>query len=217
MFIPANPYYTPSGLGDVNRVNAVACIGLVMTVYAAIGVGVTLVVGFLPKGRWARYAWLAVPSLAVVLGATFVHVLERHIGIWDDAYANQVAAFENVERVDPHPAEGTVFYLAGAPSFQAPGVPIFESEWTFNGMVKVRYSNDQLNGYSTTLALTFACGPTGVELVGSAATPPPITSYGDAVLVDALTGIHDRPQSRAACEKVIGEYGQGPLEVSSSY
>lgn len=217
MFIPANPYYTPSGIGDLNRVTAVACFGLLMTVYAAIGIGVTLVAGFLPGGRWARYAWLAPPALAILLGATYVHVLDRHIHIWDDAYKNQVAAFENVERADPDPADGTVFYLAGTPAFQAPGVPIFEAEWTFGGMVKTRYANDALNGYSTTPSLSFACAPTGVELVGSAATPPPMTPYGNAVLVNAGSGIHARPQDRAACEKVIGEYGQGPAELTSGY
>lgn len=217
MFIPANPYYTPSVLGDVNRVNAIACIGLVMTAYAAAGIVVTLVAGLLPSGRRSRFAWLAVPALAVVLGAAYVHVLDRHITIWDDAYANQLAAFENVERADPHPADGTVFYLAGAPAFEAPAVPIFESEWTFGGMVKSRYANDTLNGYSATPWLSFACTPDGVELVGSAGAQPPVTPYGNAILVNAGTGNHDRPRDQAACEKVIGEYGQGPTEIISGY
>lgn len=215
MFIPADPYYTPSVLGETNRVNAVACLGAVMLVYAAIGVGVTLVTELIRPTR--KLAAAAVAVLAVMLGAAYVHTLERHSDIWNAAYDNELLVADKIQRRYPDLAPGQTLFVGGTPAFQTLGVPIFEAPWSLNGLVKVRYENGDLTAY-TAAALPvqeIICGPDGVMLTGS--EPMPTGSYGDALLFNAATGRSARPRSRAACERVIGEFAAGPAALMNGY
>ena len=94
VFIPADPYYTPTIYGLTNRVNGLAGFGTVVTVYAALGVIGTL---FGPLIRSVRLAPVAITLvLAALLGLGYATVLHRHIGIWNAAYVAEEKALAQV-------------------------------------------------------------------------------------------------------------------------
>jgi hypothetical protein len=214
IFIPADPYYTPSLLGFTNRVNALAGFGLVVAVYATLGIGVVLVARVLPAiGKWATAITLV---LGLMLGASYVHVLERHSGIWDAAYRSERTAIDRMKTAFPTlPPETTVF-TSNYPAYQTIGVPIFAATWDVNGMVKLEYDDGTLSGYPITPGLELDCRADGIGLRGVGA-PPATAPYGSARLLNLETGEHTTPQSRRACQAVTHRYVAGPLYLSGAY
>ncbi|MET0557131.1 MAG: hypothetical protein ABW065_00460 [Solirubrobacterales bacterium] len=215
MFIPADPYYTPSVLGSTNRVNAIACLGVVILVYAAIGTGVTLAAELFKPGR--RVASAAIVALALMLGAAYVHTLERHSDIWNAAYDNEVLVAEKIQQRFPDLSPEQTLFVGGTAAFQTLGVPIFEAPWSLNGMVKERFENGDLTAYAAAAlpVQELVCEPTGVALTGS--EPMPTGPYGSALLFNAATGQSARPRDRAACRRVIAEFAAGPAVLASGY
>jgi hypothetical protein len=214
MFIPADPYYTPSLLGYTNRVNAVSGLGLVICVYAALGVGVTLLAALVPRLRpWSAWAIL---GLAVLLGASYVHVLERHIDIWDEAYRQQRVAIDRIKAVYPDlPPESTLFTSA-YPAYYTLGVPIFSANWDLNGMVKMEYDDGSLEGYPLFEGSSLECRPDGIAMSGAVESRD-VTPYGDAHLLNLQTQRHSTPRDRRQCEAEIANYPPGPLYVMYAY
>ncbi len=218
IFLPADPYYTPSLLGFTNRVNALAGFGLVIAVYAALGVGVVLAARLVPAIRkWGTVITLV---LGVMLGAAYLHVLERHSGIWDTAYRAERTAVDRVKAAFPSlPSESTV-YTSNYPAYQTLGVPIFASTWDLNGMVKLEYEDGTLAAQPLIPGLAFSCKPNGLSLVsadGLTEAPPATSPYGKARLLNLETGAHSTPRNQRQCEAVIGKYVAGPLYLTTAY
>lgn len=214
MYIPADPYYTPSVYGLTNRVNGLAAFGLALLVYGTFGIVGTLVGQLRPKVAWLAPAVTAL--LAVGMLASYTHVLRRHITIWDEAFGAQIAALTELKATLPSlPQEATVF--AGSyPANQTLGVPILASTWDFDGMVKIEYDDFSLSGYPILEGLHIVCRREGVGLAGEGA-PEAVAPYGLAQLVNFQTGTHVNPPSRKACERVAGNYVPGPLYLSLTY
>jgi hypothetical protein len=213
MFIPADPYYTPSVFGMTNRVNAVAGFGLVIAVYATLGVGTALVARVVPMVR--RWAPLVTVVLGLMLGAAYVHVLERHIGIWDAAFRAETATITKMKSKFPRLPHGTTVFTSNFPAYQTLGVPIFASTWDLNGMVKMEYSDWTLSAYPMIQGLKLTCQADGVDLHGAGALPE--VPYGRARLLDLQTGRHSDPHTRRECLAVAGSYSPGPLYLSTAY
>ncbi len=214
IYIPADPYYTPNIFGVGNRVNALAGYGLVVLAYALVGIACSVVAEFLPTAR--RYVAYAVPILAVVLGAAYVHVLDRHIGVWEEAYSIQRAGIAKMKSIYPKlPPESTVF-TSGYPSNLSPGVPIFAASWDENGMIKLEYEDGSLSAYPMTEGTAVVCGPEGISLEGPGAVPI-VSPYGKAHLLNLGNGEHVTPRSRRQCLAVSGRYVPGPTVMTAAY
>jgi hypothetical protein len=219
MYIPANPYYTPSVYGFTNRVNALAGFGLVIAVYGTFGI-----VGSITGRIWSRVkpsqvnlcATITTATLALVLGGVYVQVLERHTRIWDSAFRAEMAGIGEMRTQYPQLPHGVTLFTSDYPANQTLGVPIFSSSWDVNGMVKLQYKDGTLSAYPVLPGLTLVCRETGIGLQGPGA-PIVNVSYGKALLLDVHTGGHARPIDRRECNSTVGGYTPGPLYLSTNY
>lgn len=214
MFVPADPYYTPTVYGTNNRVNGLAGIGLVMTVYGALGTLGALVGQLRPR---ATALGLAVTvSLAILLGAGFVDVLRRHTAIWNAAYASQRTAIDRLKAEFPRLPSWNTLFVAGYPANQTVAVPILGSTWDLDGMVKMEWDDWTLRAYPILNGFELRCDPVGVTLLPGGG-PPTTVSYGTATLIDLSDGQRSKPRDRAACGRVVGDYGPGPDYLGYGY
>jgi hypothetical protein len=214
MFIPANPYFTPSVYGVTNRVNALPAFGLVMAVYAMLGIVGELVARLLPKSQR-----LAVPTtvlLGVLLGAAYVGVLERHIKIWDAAYRAESAGIGEMRMQLPRIPSGATVFTSDYPAYQTLGVPIFSAYWDVNGMIKLQYKNGTLSAYPILSGLRLECRAASVALVGVGQSVM-VARYGAAWFLNIHSGEHARPRSEPECRAVAGNYTPGPIYLSYGY
>lgn len=214
MFIPADPYYTPSIYGMTNRVNGLAGIGLVVAVYGAFGVVGTLVGQI--RRRTALIGVATTLALGSLLGAAYVDVFRRHSTIWDAAFVAERAGLDELQSRFRSLPEGTTVFVAGYPANQTLGVPIFAATWDIDGMMKTEYHDGTLWGYPVLPGLQLACSKSGIQLVGDGA-PTTIAPYGMALIVDLSDDKHAKPTSRRSCQRVIGGYIAGPAYLSVTY
>jgi hypothetical protein len=214
IFIPADPYYTPSIYGFTNRVNAVAGLGCVLLVYAALGIvgeGVRRVTGTPPL-----IAAAITVGLGVFLGATYVRVLERHERIWNAAGRLETAGMAQIKARLAHLPDDTTLLVGGYPANESLGVPIFSTDWDLNGLAELTYRNGRIRAYPILPGLRVSCGATGISLTGPGA-PDTATRYGRAWLVDLSSSRQVRPASRRECIANVSRYGPGPLYLTTVY
>jgi hypothetical protein len=214
IFITANPYYTPSVYGFTNRVNALAGFGLVITMYAALGI-IGALVGQLRR-KTPGVAGAITILLVLALGAAYIHVLERHSRVWNMAYHAEAAAIGEMRMQFPQLPPGTTVFTSDYPDYQALGVPIFSSQYDIDSMIKLQYKDGLLAAYSVLPGLSLQCGIDGVGLIGEGA-PVAIAQYGTARLLDLQTGRHSQPRNERECKAVAGSYVPGPLYLSLTY
>lgn len=216
MFIPADPYYTPSIYGLTNRVNGLAGFGLAMAVYGSFGVVGALAGRLLPR---MRVVAVAVPLiLAAVLGLGYVHVLRRHIQIWNEAYTSERLGLDRIRARFPDPQPGTTLLVSGYPANQTLGVPVFSTTWDLNGMVQLTYGDGSLAAYPVTEGSRLACHPGGIQLEGEGSTKVTgVVPYGQVGLFDVATNLRAEPRDLRECRGVIGRYVPGPLYLSTAY
>lgn len=214
MFIPANPYFTPSVYGVTNRVNGLSAFGVVIAVYAALGIVGELVARLLPKG-W-RVAVPLTLMLALLLGAAYQSVLERHINIWNAAFRAEMAGIGEMRMQFPKLPPGTTVFTSDYPAYEALGVPIFSALWDVNGMIKLQYKDGTLSAYPVLEGLHLICTVNGVGL-GATGTPTVTAPYDTVWLLNVHSGERAQPRSRRECQALAGRYTPGPLYVSVSY
>lgn len=217
MFVPsAEAYYTPSVLGESNRINGVAGLGLILTVYGGFGV-VGALVGQLKPGR----AWLAsgvTVLLGVVLAASYTHVLRRHIELWNLAYSAEASGMQKTKELVPNPPPGTTIIAGSYPENQALRVPIFANTWDYDGMVKMEYDDFSLTALPVLENFNMHCRPGGLWLTREGEREPLKTAlYGTIRMVNLATGEHATPRSQLDCRRVVRSYVPGPTYLSLSY
>jgi hypothetical protein len=214
MFIPADPYYTPTIYGEVNRVNGLAAFGLILAVYGSFGIFGALVGQVRPKTT--VLATSVTVLLGVVLLASYVHVLRRHIEIWNLAFFAETYALSKTREELPRLPHGTTVFASGYPANQSPGVPILDTTWDYDGMVKMEYDDSTLLASPVLPGLNLACRDPGVVLEREG-TPEIVGAYGAVRLLNLETGHHSSPESRRQCQRVVGSYISGPLYLSPTY
>jgi hypothetical protein len=214
MFIPADPYYTPSVYGLTNRVNGLAGFGVIMLVYGAFGVVGYLVARLRPA--WAQLSAVVTIVLAVALLGSYTHVLRRHITIWSTAYDAETRGLSELKSAMPTVPRGTTIFVSSYPANQTLGVPIFSTTWDFDGMVKLEYDDFSVAGYPIVEGQHLACGNSRVLLVGEAGVEA-MASYGTARLFDFETHKVAVPQDMRMCKRIVGRYVPGPLYLSLAY
>ena len=214
MFIPADVYYTPSIYGFSNRVNALAGLGLVIAMYATLGVGVTLAARVVPRARAAVPA--VVVLLGLMLGATYIHVTARHSGIWDEAYKAEREGMDRIKAAFPELAPESMVIASNYPAYQTLGVPIFAAGWDLNGMIKLEYDDGTLRGFPRLEGLEIACHRDELGVYGNL-TPEHQAPYGKAYLLDLQTGRNTAPANRRQCLRAKEQYLPGPLYLEYGY
>ena len=214
MFIPADPYYTPSIYGVTNRVNGLAAFGLVIAIYGTFGVLGELAGCWLPRRRMVATGVTIL--LGTVLLASYAGVLRRHIRIWDAAFFAETSALQKMKRAIPDLPHETTVFASSFPANQTLGVPIFADTWGLYGMIQMEYDDMSLSGYPVLAELQPVCGVRGVTLSGSGA-PKSVAPYGKALLFNLETGSHSTPQNRRRCRSVVDDYEPGPLYLSAAY
>lgn len=215
IFTPTDAYYTPSVYGFTNRVNALAAVGLVMFLYAAAGVVGTLVGRVAPRLPVVATATTVV--VAVILGAGYTKVLERHSDLWVGAFRGEMGALRQVAAQYPTmPSHSTVLTF-GYPGYQAPGVPIFDLTWDLSSALKLHYDDPSVSGYPVVAPAHVRCTRKGVLAGGGAISGLPPIPYGRAILLDVRTGRHVAPTDAAGCRRALPGFVPGPLELSADY
>lgn len=223
IFIPADPYYTPSFYGATNRVNGIAGIGAVILVYATFGVVGSLVT------RLARRRAVAI-GLAMtlifggVLGIGYVTVLRRHIGIWNSAYQAEATALQKIKAQYPTLPPGSTLFTTNYPANETWGVPILSSGWDLHGMVKDEYGESILHAAPLLPGYGFVCLPEGMEIrvLGPTGAPDgePLVraqTYKSARIFDIEDERAFQPNSQATCRRAVKGLEPGPLILSGSY
>jgi len=214
IFVPADPYYTPSIFGVTNRVNGLAGFGLVLVVYAALGIVGSITGQLVKKGPWiAPFITL---SLALILSAAYVHVLERHSQLWRDAYRYETAALNTVHSAFPQLPHGTTVFAGNYPTNVTLGVTIFAATWDLDGAVKLTYADPTLRAYPVTEELPLECLANGIR-VGGDEGGIDTARYGNARLINLQTGENSRPNSQSECLALKPEYAPGPLYLATAY
>ena len=145
IFVPADPYYTPSVYGFTNRVNAVAGLGLIILVYGALGI-VGCAIRRVTRTPAAVASAITI-GLATLLGAGSVRVLERHERIWNLAGKLEARGMAQIKTHFPRLAPGTTLFVAGYPANETLGVPIFSAEWDLNGYIQLAYRTRRVDAY----------------------------------------------------------------------
>lgn len=214
IFVPADPYYTPSVYGITNRVNGLAGLGLVIATYGALGI-VGALVGQL-RASTRALALVTTVSLGVLLGIAYTDVLRRHIAIWNSAFVSETVALTKLKQRFPTLPERTTLFVAGYPAYQTLGVPILSANWDVDGMVKVEYDDRTLAAFPVLEGTEVVCRPGGVGLDGVGA-PTRTVRYGDARLIDLSTGAWSEPGNRRQCRSVAPRYVPGPFYLSFDY
>jgi hypothetical protein len=215
MFIPANPYFTPSVYGVTNRVNGLSGFGLVIAVYAAFGIAGRLLAQLAPRAR--RLSLVATMALALVLGVAYVHVIERHIRIWNAAFRAEMAGIGEMRTQFRTLPRGSVVFTSDYPAYETLGVPIFSASWDVDGMIKLQYKDGSLSAYPVLPGQHLSCEKAGISVQGAGGLPGVTAPYGSARLLDVHDGEHARPLNMQQCQAVAGRYVPGPLYVSTSY
>jgi len=214
IFIPADPYYTPVIFGVTNRVNGLAGYGLVILAYATVGVAFSAFAELVPPGR--RFVAAATVTASVLLGAAYLHTLDRHISLWESAYDTQRQGIATMKERYPDLPEGTTVFTSGFPAYETVGVPIFAAVWDMNGMVKLEYDDGSLSAYPMLEGMSVACEQ---EAAGfkSPGAPPVLAPYGKARFLDLGSGEVALPRSRTQCEAVAPRFVPGPMYLQYGY
>lgn len=214
VFVPGDPYYTPTIFGVSNRINGLAGFGLVLTAYAALGVVGLLVGQLLTNRSWAPAAITLV--LAAILGAAYVHVLQRHDHLWKEAFELKSNGIEAIRESFPRLGRHSTIFVSSYPANVTLGVPVFATTWDLDGLAKLTYDDDTIRAFPITDELRLECTRAGMRVGGpdGGVAPAP---YGSARLLNLESGDTARPRDRRSCLALRTTYPAGPLYLGTTY
>jgi hypothetical protein len=184
LFVPAAPYYEPLAPGTTNRMNVLAAVGYSLLAYAL----ARLLVG-------SRRPWAAA-ALCVLIGVGYV------VKVVDDQDGWQRSARLQAEvlRAVPDPGGRATFYTFGAPTFAAPGVPVFSLPFDLKAAVRLKFHTHRLSGYPVANDTVIHCVRDLVYPTGGTYSRVHGAPYGEAYFVD-VPARHVIPiRSRSDCE-----------------
>lgn len=198
MIIPADLGYDPGSAGVGNRINAVAAIGVAVTVVAAARLVATAI--------RARSRLPPLP-LSLLTGILVIPViagdvigLERDAAHWNRAADENRTFLVRLRQVVPTLAHGATVFTFGIAGYSAPSVPIFGGGGNNDllGAVRVAYGTAAISGFPVLSGMRFSCDSKTMALSGTGASST--TPYGLALLVDMRrTGSALIPRSRQDC------------------
>jgi hypothetical protein len=208
IYIPADSYYNPAGDGVANRVNVMAAIGVVIVVYGAIVLGITLLLRGVPN--WMKLAAFASAAAAVALAFVYAVDERDEQRAWARAASASGAVLDAIVAIEPTPPPGSTIYTFGHPGNERAGVSIFGASWDLKGATQLRLGDPTINAYPVLEGSTMRCLQDRVEPTGGWFAPIHGASYGTAYLVDVAKGLKERLDSQEQCESAISAYTPGP-------
>jgi len=195
MYLPASDHYSPSAAGTVNRVNALATIGVAVLVY-----GFLVLLGRL-LARLARLPETAGAAIAAVLAvalcATYLQRSASDARAWDAAAADQQRLLANVHAALPRLPSGAVLYAFDAPLLVGPGVPVLNTALDLTSAVRLSYADRALTAVPTRAAAGVRCGARGPLAAGVRGL------YEQSYLLDVRARRARRLTSAAQCAAVV--------------
>lgn len=193
LFVPALPHYQPLEPGTTSRMNVLAAVGFVVLVYA------------LARMVAGSRAWLAA-ALCLLVGAGYAVKLADDRGGWERSARLQQRVLGALPAGAP---DGTTFYSYGAPTFAAPGVPVFSLPFDLKAAARLRFGTVRIAAYPLAARDGIACGRLGLYPTGGSYGPVHGEQYGSAVLVDVGTRRAVTIDNRAECLRWQARLGHG--------
>jgi hypothetical protein len=168
LFIPALPHYQPLEPGTTNRMNVLAAVGFVVLVWAL----VRIVTG----GRRVAAAFLC-----ALIGVGYVVKVIDDRGGWERSARVQQRVLASLPGTV---LDGTTLYTFNAPTFAAPGVPVFSLPFDLKAAVRLHFGDTAIAAYPLAERDGIACGTLGLYPTGGSYGPVHGEQYGHAILVD---------------------------------
>jgi hypothetical protein len=191
----------PLSAGMYNRGNIFAALGYGLVVYAVLRIAAELIF----RGRHTAGASASV-LVAIALVSWYGQMTRHDARLWDHATARQADILASLHRYVPRPGSGTTIYLYRSLHEVAPGIPVFEEDWDFNGAVKLLYNDPSLRAFPVP-AGGLQCAESGVPRpLGVFLNTPDRAHYGRIIAFDAPTGATLELTSRSDCERANSRY-----------
>jgi hypothetical protein len=197
LFVPALPYYRPLEPGTTNRMNVLAAAGYAVLVYALVRVA---------AGRRPVVA----AAICAAIGVGYVVKVADDRSGWERSADIQEQVLAAVHTSIPRSPGRTTIYTFGAPTFAAPGVPVFSLPFDLKAAVRVRYHDASPAAYPIAERTGIQCGAAALYPTGGTYGPAQGAPYGGAVFVDVPAKRAIAIRSRAECVTWRGRLGAGP-------
>lgn len=182
LFVPALPHYQPLEPGTTNRMNVLAAAGYAVLVYALVRLATA----------W-RPALAGVVCLAIGVGYVVQVIDDR--GGWERSAREQERVLSSI----PRPPPRTTVYTFRAPTFAAPGVPVFSLPFDLKAAVRLRFDNPSLAAYPIPARGGIVCGLYTLYPTGGTYGPDESAGYGATWFVDVPRERVVPITSRAEC------------------
>jgi hypothetical protein len=199
VYLPASDHYSPGAAGTVNRVNALAAIGIAMLAYAFL-----VVLGRL-LARLARLPESAAAAIAVVLAcalcATYLQRSASDVRAWDTAAADQQRLLASVRAALPRLPAASVLYAFNAPLLVGPGVPVLNTVLDLTSAVRLSYASPALTAVPLAAATGVRCGALAPIAEGVRG------AYGSSYLLDVRARRALLLTSATQCAAIVRETG----------
>jgi hypothetical protein len=177
--VPATDHYLPTASGPVNRVNALAALGLVLLVYSTLAL-----LGRL-AGRLLRLPApapaLAAPVLALTVLAGYAHRGASDARAWDRAASEQREVLAALHAALAHPPADAVIFALGVPDAVGPGVPVLGTPLDLTSAARLSYASARMQALPLMRAVKIRCGARGPVVNGAQG------EFGASYLVDVRT------------------------------
>lgn len=181
LFVPAAPYYEPLAPGTTNRMNVLAAVGFALLVYALVRVLV-------------RRPALAA-AVCTLIGAGYVVKVADDESGWQRSARLQAQVLSAL----PDPGGSATFYTFDAPTFAAPGVPVFSLPFDLKAAVRLKYHTHRLSAYPMLGGTVIHCTADLIYPTGGTYSRIHGARYGEAFFVDVPKRRVIPIRSRADC------------------
>jgi hypothetical protein len=195
VYVPAPDHYSPSAAGTVNRVNALAGIGIALLAYSVLMLLGWVLVRLLRLP--AAAAAIIAGALTLALCVAYVQRSADDARAWDAAARDQRAVLADLHAALPAPARRAVIYAYDAPLIVGPGVPVLNTTLDLSSAVRMSYASPLLSAVVLTAAVGVRCGALGPSAGGVPAT------YGGSYLLDVRARRAAALNGRAQCIAAI--------------
>jgi uncharacterized membrane protein YozB (DUF420 family) len=201
VYVPADAYYRPLQHGIGNRINAIASVGMVFTVYAALRITARAIASWL--GRSPAFATAVTLAGAAILLVGYGEDTRGAGRVWNDAYQAQTNVLGFVGQRFPKLPRGATIYSVRQSQFHAPEVPLFVA-WDIRGAARFWFRDPTLKAYAVPSWVAWKCRRTAMYPTFPAWGwgPEDGAPYGQVFMVDVHAGRAWEITRRADCQKV---------------
>jgi hypothetical protein len=159
VYVPAPDHYSPTTVGTVNRVNALAAIGIAVLVYSFLVLLARMLAQLvrLPTAT----AGLGATAAALAIGTAYIERTAADARTWDAAAADERRVLADLHAVLPRLPPAAVLYAVDAPRAVGPGIPVLNTTLDLTSAVRISYSSPGLVGVPVAGATSIACSARG--------------------------------------------------------